>query len=219
MAGTAVNKHQRNSARTREKLIAAAETLYGTRSIDAVSLREIAVSAGQKNPNALQYHFDNRDGLLQAIVEKHAERVAAGRADYFRRAQGGEWAPAEAAARCLVMPIVDYVEDNPGAINFVRIVSQITATHQAGAENTTAINIRFPRVPGLRQLFDQALAPLSAREAERRVHLAVTTTFQAIANIYRDGERRSGDPLAARGPMVAQLVCMLESFFQAPSAS
>ncbi len=219
MTKTAVNKHQRNSARTREKLIAAAEALYGARSVDAVSLREIAATAGQKNPNALQYHFANRDGLLQAIVEKHAARVAELRADYFRRAKGGEWAPAEAAARCLVMPIVDYVEDNPGAINFVRIVSQITAMNQAGEDRAGAINIRFPRVPGLRHLFDEALSPLSRREAERRVHLAVTTTFQAIANIYRDGGRRSGDPLTARGPMVVQLVCMLEAFFQAPSAS
>ena len=91
----------------------------------------------------------------------------------------------------------------------MRIVSQITATNQAGEENTTAINIRFPRVPGLRQLLDQALAPLSAREAERRVHLAVTTTFQAIANIYREGEHRSSDPLTARGPMVAQYMQQL----------
>jgi AcrR family transcriptional regulator len=213
----AVNKHQRNSARTRQKLIAAAESLYGARSIDAVSLREIAVTAGQKNPNALQYHFKNRDGLLQAIVELHAERVALLRANYFRRAQTGEWEPAEAAARCLVMPIIDYIEANPGAINFVRIVSQITAVNGAGDKLTGAVNVRFPRVPGLRALFDEALPHLTAREAGRRVHLAVTTCFQAIANIYRDGERRSDDPLAARRSMVVQLVCMLESFFLAPA--
>jgi AcrR family transcriptional regulator len=210
------NKHQRNSARTRDKLIEAAEQLYGSRSIDAVSLREIAASAGQKNPNALQYHFHNREGLLQAIVEKNAARVADIREGYFERAQEGEWQPAEAAARCLVMPIVDYIEDNPKAVNFVRIVSQLTAINQAEDGQSDVVNIRFPSVPGLETLLDEALASLPGREAERRIFLAVNITFHSIANIYRNATRKTSSPLSARGPMVEQLVCMLESFFRAP---
>jgi AcrR family transcriptional regulator len=219
MDEAAGNKHQRNSARTREKLIRAAEELYASRSLDAVSLREIAARAGQRNPNALQYHFRNREGLLEAIVEKNAARVAELRAGYFLRAERGEWKPAEAAARCLVMPIVDYIETNPEAVNFVRIVSQITAINQSGGNHPGAVTIRFPRVPGLVKLLDEALSSLSAREAQRRIYLAVSSTFYSIANIYHTGERRSGDPLAARGLMVEQLVCMLESFFRAPSIS
>ena len=216
MGEPAVNKHQRNSARTREKLIQAAEVLYGERSIYAVSLREIAARAGQKNPNALQYHFTNRDGLLQAIVEKHATRVAERRAGYFQRAGRGEWDPAEAAARCLVMPIVDYIEDHPKAVNFVRIVSQITAMNPTGSAQADAVNIRFPSVPGLKTLLDEALASLPAQEAMRRIHLAVNITFHSIANIYRKTHGKTGGPLSSRGPMVEQLVCMLESFFAAP---
>jgi AcrR family transcriptional regulator len=215
MDQAAVNKHQRNSARTRDKLIEAAEALYGSRSIDAVSLREIAARAGQKNPNALQYHFHNREGLLEAIVEKNAARVAAIRAEYFQRARDGEWQPAEAAARCLVMPIVDYIEDNPGAVNFVRIVSQLTAMNPDGSHQTDAANIQFPRVPGLRKLLDEALASLPTREAQRRIFLAVNITFHSLANIYRNANNKTRDPLAARGPMVEQLACMLESFFRA----
>ncbi|MDG2325387.1 MAG: TetR family transcriptional regulator, partial [Halioglobus sp.] len=72
MAVSAIGKRQLNSAKTRDKLIDAAVSLYGNSSMDAVSLREIAVEAGQKNPNALQYHFGDRDGLLQAIIDKHS---------------------------------------------------------------------------------------------------------------------------------------------------
>ncbi len=215
MTATAGNKHQRNSARTRDKLIEAAELLYGSRSIDAVSLREIAARAGQKNPNALQYHFHNREGLLEAIVEKNATRVADIRDGYFQRAQAGEWQPAEAAARCLVMPIVDYIEDNPKAVNFVRIVSQLTAINQAEDGQSDSINIRFPSVPGLETLLDEALASLPVREAKRRIFLAVNITFHSIANIYRNTAGTTRSPLSARGPMVEQLVCMLESFFLA----
>ena len=111
MTGAVLNKREQNAARTREKLVDAAVSLYGSRSIDAVSLREIGVAAGQKNPNALQYHFGDRDGLLQAIVDKHAMAISEVRNSYIGRAEKGEWPAGEAAARCLVMPIIDYVED------------------------------------------------------------------------------------------------------------
>lgn len=75
MTSSAGNKHANRSARTRERFIEAAQRLYAQRSIDSVSLNEITVAAGQKNRNALQYHFGNRDGLLQAIIDQHAERV------------------------------------------------------------------------------------------------------------------------------------------------
>lgn len=49
------------------RIIAAAESLYAVRSIESVSLREIAQCAGHANTNAVQYHFGNRDALVQAI--------------------------------------------------------------------------------------------------------------------------------------------------------
>lgn len=219
MTESAVNKHQQNSARTRAKLIRAAERLYGSRSIDAVSLREIAARAGQKNSNALQYHFHSRDGLLQAIVERHATRVGEYRAEYFKRAHQGKWAPTEAAARCLVMPIVDYIEANPEAVNFVRIVSQLTATNPTGGDELGAVDVRFPQVPGLKTLFEEALSALPGKESERRIYLAVNITFYSIANIYRTRKMTKSHPSTARKPMVEQLVCMLESFFLAPSCT
>lgn len=54
-----------NDAKVR--IIAAAESLYAIRSIDSVSFREIAQAAGNRNTNAVQYHFGDRDTLVQAI--------------------------------------------------------------------------------------------------------------------------------------------------------
>ena len=67
MAGE--NKHASRSAQTRLNFIQTALKLYAERGIDAVSLNEITVAAGQKNRNALQYHFGDRNGLLQAMVD------------------------------------------------------------------------------------------------------------------------------------------------------
>lgn len=49
------------------RIIAAAESLYATRSIESVSFREIAQLSGNRNTNAVQYHFGNRETLVQAI--------------------------------------------------------------------------------------------------------------------------------------------------------
>ena len=212
------SKRELNAARTREKLVDAAVELYGNRSIDAVSLREIGVAAGQKNPNVLQYHFGDRDGLLQAIVDKHAFAISDLRESYIERARKGEWAPGEAAARCLVMPIIDYVEVEPDGINFVKIVSQIAAVYQAGAAPSDAAGIRFPKNERLVDVFNQALAAVPNREAQRRIYLVVTNTFHSIADIYRAADHQPVDsPVASKKPMVEQLILLLDSFFSAPS--
>lgn len=213
----ALNKREQNAARTREKLVDAALALYGSRSIDAVSLREIGAAAGQKNPNALQYHFGDRDGLLQAIVDKHAVAVSDIRESYIRRAEQGEWPAGEAAARCLVMPIIDYVELNPDGIDFVKIVSQIAAVYQSGAAPKSEARILFPKNEPLVEVFEQALSGVPPREAQRRIFLVVTNTFHSIADIYRASQQQAaGSPVAARKPMVEQLVLLLNAFFSAP---
>ena len=54
------------SAATREKIISAAEQLFAEIGFDAVSLRQIAAVAGQRNTNVVRYHFGNKEGLLKA---------------------------------------------------------------------------------------------------------------------------------------------------------
>ncbi len=218
-----VSAPRRNSGRagqdTRSRLVDAAVQLYGTRGIGAVSLREISVAAGQKNPNALQYHFGSRDGLLQAIVDRHASAIGELRAGYVARAGQGAWPAAEASARCLVMPIIDYVIDQEAGLNFVRVVSQLRTLNAATAVgDPPAVAVSFPREEGLRALLGEALGKLPRAEAQQRVNLVVNTTFHAIAEIFHGSSAvTTAHPLSSRLAMVEQLVCMLSGFLAAPS--
>ena len=70
---------------TTERLIVVAERLYADHGLDAVSLRQIADAAGQKNHAVVQYHFGTKEELLKAVVREalipniaRAERLAAG---------------------------------------------------------------------------------------------------------------------------------------------
>lgn len=52
--------------RVKEKILLAAERLFAERGF-GVSLREIAVAAGQRNHSAVQYHFGDKTGLIDAL--------------------------------------------------------------------------------------------------------------------------------------------------------
>jgi AcrR family transcriptional regulator len=64
---------QRRAVNTRNNLMRAAEQLIARQGLENVTNRAITEAAGQKNESALQYHFGNRDGLIEAI---HRERNA-----------------------------------------------------------------------------------------------------------------------------------------------
>jgi len=54
---------------TAEHLLNTAERLLAEKGLGAVSTREIAREAGQKNHSALNYHFGSMDGLIEAILD------------------------------------------------------------------------------------------------------------------------------------------------------
>jgi AcrR family transcriptional regulator len=57
---------------SRVALLDAAERLFAENGISGVSDRRIADAAGQKNHSAVAYYFGDRNGLLTALVRRHA---------------------------------------------------------------------------------------------------------------------------------------------------
>lgn len=66
----AVEARAGRSPATRLALIRAAEQLFARNGIDAVSLRQICAAAGQRNTNAVRYHFGDKEQLVEAIFER-----------------------------------------------------------------------------------------------------------------------------------------------------
>jgi AcrR family transcriptional regulator len=213
MAHTASNKHADRSAQTRNRFIQAGQRLFAERSIDSVSLNEITVAAGQKNRNALQYHFGNREGLLQAIIDTHAIRVRELRQPYFENIDRNS---ARTAARALIKPLADYVEENPSAIYYVKILSQLAALNSTILNPASTSGINFQHDENLEQLLRQALAHLKPAEAKRRLFLTVSITFHGIADICRASESSNTNPtLKHRAAMFQQITVAVESLLAA----
>lgn len=62
-------------ASTPDRILQAAEQLFGERGIDAVSLREITTAAGV-NSAAAHYHFGSKEAVLEALFALRARPIA-----------------------------------------------------------------------------------------------------------------------------------------------
>lgn len=214
------NKHAHRSAQTRDRFIEAAQQLFAQRSIDSVSLNEITVAAGQKNRNALQYHFGNRDGLLQAIVDLHAGRVHELREAYLDRAEAEDLPPARAASRGLVYPLAQYIGENRGGVEYVKILSQLAALNNQVLNPGTRSALTFRSEERLAANWADALAHLNNAEAQRRMFLCVSITFHGLADACRAFEAPdSGSALKQREALFEQVAVAVESLLAAPPAS
>ncbi|MEZ5227702.1 MAG: helix-turn-helix domain-containing protein [Acidimicrobiales bacterium] len=108
---------------TREILIAAALSLFAEEGIDAPSLRAINRAAGQRNTNALQYHFGDRDGLLRQALEDRGAVV-----DASRSALLNELEP-DASVRDLAVALVHPLADQLGNVgrDYLLVADEVLA--------------------------------------------------------------------------------------------
>ena len=106
------------------RIMQAAESLFAERAIESVSLREIAVSSGHANTNAVQYHFGNRDALVQAIFAWRVWQMETPRAAALAAAEAeGKLEDIATLMRILCLPMVDLV-DAKGRHTYAGFMSQ-----------------------------------------------------------------------------------------------
>lgn len=181
---------------TRGRLLAAAERLFAERGVDAVSLREISRESGAKNAIALQYHFDDRAGVVQAIVDKHLRDVDARRhaiLDEYE-ADGAADVPRGAGtpdpgirllAAALVRPLAAKLADADGGREFLQIYADLL-----NRPNPIAATVE-PDEPDGDSLarWRTLVEPLLAEDAAR-LHRRFTAILHSVIELSR--RARSG---------------------------
>jgi len=68
-AGTQRAAPQRGRADTKRNLVLSALRLFAAEGVDAVSMRTINSVAGAKNASAVHYHFGNKLGIIEAVID------------------------------------------------------------------------------------------------------------------------------------------------------
>lgn len=112
----------RPAGSTAERLLDAAEELFGRSSIAAVTTREIVEAAGQRNVSSISYHFGSREGLLTALLARRGGPVDEERGRM--RAELGSRPSLHDLIECLVVPQSELLHRAHGR-SYIRIVAQL----------------------------------------------------------------------------------------------
>jgi AcrR family transcriptional regulator len=137
---------------TRLALMRAAEQLLAQLGVDRVSLREIAIAAGQRNVSAATYHFGSKRELIEAILERHSKPIH----DHWRSVLEND--PEQKLtlrelAELLVVPIFAKADDPDGGRCYLELCAELVTSRS------------FPLI-GMRVATAPAAAELARRVAQ-----------------------------------------------------
>jgi AcrR family transcriptional regulator len=117
---------KRAPAATKERLLRAAERLFALHGIDAVSMRSICIAADQRNNTALQYHFGDKQKLVEAILADRMGAINERRDVMLEQIRsGGSEGDLHCLVAALVTPFTEQLRDEPGGRYYVRFTAQL----------------------------------------------------------------------------------------------
>lgn len=206
------------SIATRAKLVAIAERLFAERGIEGVSLSDINKAAGQRNKNATHYHFGSKQGLLQAILDKHVHGVSARRnqlLDEFE-AQGAALGLPQ-VVRAFVYPVAEKLFDADGGQYFIRFQAQLVATLTLDVHQLHASALKIAPVERLTAALRAATPHLGEALMRQRAMLATVLLFDGLADHTRMLEGADApSPLIDTELFIRNLEDCIIALFSAP---
>ena len=181
---------------TRIRMIEVAERLFSERGIDAVSSAEIIEAAGQRNKNAVHYHFGGKEGLVTAIAEHRSSALNARRSAMLDgvRTDGRAGDPF-AVCETLVVPLAELFDDP--ANDFLGFL----ARYHLDRSRRHLVESVDPRVTSSYREAARMLrrrSALSRADFDVRFALVLDMVFTALAGreaAERTGERSGRDAL------------------------
>ncbi len=210
----------------RERILTAAESLFATHGVAAVSLREINREAGAKSASAVQYHFEDRAGVLRAILSKHKPDIESRRHAVLDHCEATGATELRDLAAALVRPLASKLSDPDGGPQYLQINAElVNAPRPLVDPDASATSAATDSIQRWRTLVEPLLDPeavrlhrrftairFSAAELGRRAataphtddrlfveHLIDLTTALMAAPVSPETLRLAADRDAARG--------------------
>ncbi|MBF9066995.1 TetR/AcrR family transcriptional regulator [Streptacidiphilus fuscans] len=185
---------------TRIRLIEVAEQLFAERGIHAVSLRQIAAAAGQRNTSAVAYHFGTKQALVEAVYQHRMAPTSERQLRQLERLDAQGWGKdLRALVELLVRSMAERLDDPERPSRFLRFVvnalyvEEIAPFDLAAQEWTQGIALIRTRIEeGM-----SALA-LSREVRANRWEFFVGLVLHTLAQRERLLETRAGTSAAGR---------------------
>ena len=206
-----------DTAETRARLIATAEQLYAERGLDGVSLVEISREAGQRNRAAAQYHFTDKAGLVQAILDKHTPGIEAARHAMIDALEAGTGAPPlRAWVDALVRPLAAKLDDEDGGRAFLRVQAELMRQPDVTLEHRAKQNRGAQRLLRGMTRATTGAVPVPRVLLAARMLLVTGLLFHGMSDYLARDEAGDAPP---RAVFVEALVDAIEALLAAPPSS
>jgi AcrR family transcriptional regulator len=194
---------------TKERLLDAAERLFGEAGYAATSLRHVIAAAGV-NLASIHYHFGSKEALLIEIVKRKITPVNEAR---LRRldeleAMSGSDAPAvEDVLDALLRPAFLARRENPDVVRLMGRILSEGLMRMVGPEVFGTMILRFEAA------LQKALPEVPPEELRWKIHFMIGAMAHALCG---PPELRPGTPEEDPGVVCARLVAFLAAGFKAP---
>lgn len=119
-----------NGDQTKEKILDAAEELFGAQTFDTVSLRDITHKAGVTLALA-SYHFGSKDSLFTAVMARRADMLNRMRLGRFEELDAQGSTDVGAYLDAFIRPLLTYATaGDAGSKSYVQLISKVAMTNR-----------------------------------------------------------------------------------------
>ena len=167
---------------TKTAIMDAAETMMAEHGVQGVSIRAILSEAGA-NSAALHYHFNSKEGLIEAILARYGRIPTLRRKEMIAEFEARSIPPKpKDIVNLIVDPMFDLLDEKgEDGRRFLRFVARLQSD-RAGIHRSEEDKY-FPEVSDhLRQLLRKACPEVPVAELEIRVTMMLDTMLQSLSN-------------------------------------
>lgn len=203
-----------NTLPARKTIIRTAVKLIAEQGADGVSMNEIVRQSGQRNASALQYHFGNKAGLIQAIfdhftpiIEKDRQKMI----DEMVKSLGGGRPTLEQVSAIAVVPLTNQLDSTEGGRDYLQFIARM---HNHDLDPNIQHDKRHNQsLEVLKTIAEDVVGKMPNGIMERRRAIASALVRQSLADYCLQCPAGSPQDKEQRGDMVNTLVAGLVSIF------
>jgi AcrR family transcriptional regulator len=195
---------------TKSRILDTAEKLFGMNGFDGTSLRDITTAA-DVNLAAINYHFQSKDSLIDAIIARRIEPVNKKRLELLDAA--GTRPTVEQILRAFMAPVMEVKVDA-----LVPLIGRILSNPEVFVERVFHKHLA-PVSQRFIEALSKALPDLQPSEILWRLHFSVGVMTQTMlwGRIYPKITNGACD-ISDRGALVDRVVRFVAAGFRAPAS-
>jgi AcrR family transcriptional regulator len=207
-----------DSSATRRKLVDAAARAFADHGVYTASLIDITRKARQRNRGALHYHFGSRNGVLRAVLERHADFLAQREGELLEIARQTPDDDVQSVVEAIVRPATELAESGWRGRCYCVILAELVEEDPASLD--PAVSDALARTGGyaVYALLESRMADVSPEVRVERLSLTTGFILRAVADRARAlgrGGRRSRAQLDHEA-FIENLVAMVAAGLSAP---